>query len=93
MEDYFASKQKLFSGLGGPPPRFAALNWDDTYARRIALAAGTHVYRYGLGPDAAVRGAYFGREMNLASRALRNQHFPVAKGLNPLACRALRGRV
>jgi UDP-N-acetylmuramoyl-L-alanyl-D-glutamate--2,6-diaminopimelate ligase len=55
MEDYFASKQKLFNGLGGPPPRFAAINWDDAYGRQIASPTETQVYRYGLGPDAAVR--------------------------------------
>ena len=55
MEDYFSSKKKLFEGAGGPPPPFAAINWDDTYGRQIAPPAATQVYRYGLGPDAEVR--------------------------------------
>jgi UDP-N-acetylmuramoyl-L-alanyl-D-glutamate--2,6-diaminopimelate ligase len=55
MEDYFAAKQQLFSGAGGPPPRYAALNCDDDYARRILTHPGTEVYRYGLGQDATVR--------------------------------------
>ncbi len=36
MERYFAAKQMLFEGAGGAPPRFAVLNRDDEYARRIA---------------------------------------------------------
>ena len=40
MEAYFAAKQRLFEGAGGPPPRFAVLNRDDEYARHLRLAAG-----------------------------------------------------
>src|SRR4029453_11419837 len=38
MEDYFAAKERLFEGAGGPPPRFAVLNRDDQYARHIRLS-------------------------------------------------------
>lgn len=55
MEDYFASKQMLFQGAGGPPPSFAVINQDDLYGRQIALSPKTHAYWYGLGPNASVR--------------------------------------
>src|SRR6266404_1127898 len=35
MESYFAAKQMLFAGAGGPPPEFAVLNRDDGQARTI----------------------------------------------------------
>ena len=38
MEEYFAAKQLLFEGAGGPPPRFAVLNRDDECARRIRVS-------------------------------------------------------
>ena len=35
MDEYFAAKQRLFLGAGGPAPQAAVLNRDDEYARRI----------------------------------------------------------
>ncbi|MEO8370832.1 MAG: UDP-N-acetylmuramoyl-L-alanyl-D-glutamate--2,6-diaminopimelate ligase [Candidatus Solibacter sp.] len=55
METYFSAKQLLFEGAGGAPPRYAILNRDDEWARRIKVKAGTEVMWYGLGPDAALR--------------------------------------
>jgi UDP-N-acetylmuramoyl-L-alanyl-D-glutamate--2,6-diaminopimelate ligase len=55
MEEYFVAKRQLFEGAGAPPPRFAVLNADDPYARRIPAASGTEVLWYGLGKEAAVR--------------------------------------
>ena len=55
MEDYFAAKQALFDGAGGPPPRFAVLNRDDEYARRIKVGPKTQVLWYGLGQEAELR--------------------------------------
>ena len=55
MEEYFVAKRQLFDGPGGPPPRFAVLNWDDEYARRICCASTTEVFWYGFGNEAAVR--------------------------------------
>ncbi len=55
MEDYFAAKQMLFEGAGGPPPPFAVLNRDDEYARRLKLHPRTEVLWYGLGPEAKLR--------------------------------------
>ena len=40
MDAYFAAKQMLFEGAGGPPPAFAVLNRDDEYARRLKLDPG-----------------------------------------------------
>ena len=54
MEDYFLAKQPLFEGAGAPPPRFAVLNRDDTYAARMP-SGGSEVLWYGLGKGAAVR--------------------------------------
>jgi UDP-N-acetylmuramoyl-L-alanyl-D-glutamate--2,6-diaminopimelate ligase len=55
MEAYFAAKELLFQGAGGPPPRCAVLNRDDGYARQIKLHRQTEVFWYGLGPEANLR--------------------------------------
>lgn len=55
MEAYFAAKQLLFDGAGGPPPRFAVLNRDDEYARQIKLHRQTQVLWYGLGAEPDLR--------------------------------------
>jgi UDP-N-acetylmuramoyl-L-alanyl-D-glutamate--2,6-diaminopimelate ligase len=55
MESYFAAKQMLFGGAGGPPPRYAVLNRDDNYARQLKLHRKTEVFWYGLGPEANLR--------------------------------------
>ncbi len=54
MEKYFAAKQLLFTGSGGPPPQFAVINRDDEYGRQLK-APGVQTLTYGLGPDAMVR--------------------------------------
>jgi UDP-N-acetylmuramoyl-L-alanyl-D-glutamate--2,6-diaminopimelate ligase len=55
MEAYFAAKQLLFAGAGAPPPRFAVLNRDDEYSRRMSLHPKTELLWYGLGADAGLR--------------------------------------
>jgi UDP-N-acetylmuramoyl-L-alanyl-D-glutamate--2,6-diaminopimelate ligase len=55
MEAYFAAKQMLFAGAGAPPPRFAVLNRDDQYARRMTLHPKTEVFWYGLGAESGLR--------------------------------------
>ena len=55
MEDYFAAKQLLFEGAGGPPPPFAVLNRDDAYARRLKVGPRTEVYWYGFGQEPNLR--------------------------------------
>ncbi len=46
MEAYFAAKQLLFTPRSGPPPRFAVLNADDEWARRLNLSSETQVFWY-----------------------------------------------
>jgi UDP-N-acetylmuramoyl-L-alanyl-D-glutamate--2,6-diaminopimelate ligase len=55
MDAYFAAKQLLFDGAGGPPPEFAVLNRDDEQVRRVKLDTRTHALWYGLGPEADLR--------------------------------------
>src|ERR1035438_6041753 len=55
MENYFAAKQTLFEGAGGPPPRFAVLNRDDEYARKLKVDPKTEVLWYGLGHERDLR--------------------------------------
>jgi len=55
MEEYFAAKQRLFAGAGGAPPRFAVINRDDEYGRRLGTARHTEVIGYGMGADADLR--------------------------------------
>jgi len=54
MEEYFAAKQLLFTGSGGPPPRYSVINRDDEWARKLQTGT-SEVLWYGLGPDAMVR--------------------------------------
>ncbi len=56
MENYFAAKKLLFDGSGAPPPRYAVVNRDDEYGRKITTPGSpTEVLWYGLGKDAALR--------------------------------------
>jgi UDP-N-acetylmuramoyl-L-alanyl-D-glutamate--2,6-diaminopimelate ligase len=57
MDDYFAAKQLLFTGSGAPPPRYAVLNRDDEWSRKLGSASRgqTEVLWYGLGSDTMVR--------------------------------------
>jgi UDP-N-acetylmuramoyl-L-alanyl-D-glutamate--2,6-diaminopimelate ligase len=55
MEEYFAAKQALFEGAGGPPPCCAVLNRDDPYAARLRIDPATRVYSYGRGAGADIR--------------------------------------
>jgi UDP-N-acetylmuramoyl-L-alanyl-D-glutamate--2,6-diaminopimelate ligase len=83
MEAYFAAKQLLFDGAGGPPPRFAVLNRDDAYARQIKLHRQTEVLWYGLGPEPNLRARHIasgfqGLRFEVQSGKLR---FPVESPL------------
>ena len=55
MEDYFAAKHLLFTPEGAPPPKWAVINTDDEYGRRIQAAGTSQVLRYGFEPGADVR--------------------------------------
>jgi UDP-N-acetylmuramoyl-L-alanyl-D-glutamate--2,6-diaminopimelate ligase len=67
MEAYFAAKQRLFVGAGGPPPKFAVLNRDDSYSREIKLHPTTEIYWYGLGAESNLRA----RHINSTFQGLR----------------------
>jgi UDP-N-acetylmuramoyl-L-alanyl-D-glutamate--2,6-diaminopimelate ligase len=56
MDAYFAAKRMLFEGTGSEgPPRFAVLNREDEYARRIPVDARTETLWYGLGAGSNLR--------------------------------------
>jgi UDP-N-acetylmuramoyl-L-alanyl-D-glutamate--2,6-diaminopimelate ligase len=55
MDEYFAAKNLLFTGAGGPPPRYAVINRDDSYSAKLTFDASTRVIRYGMGSDADLR--------------------------------------
>jgi len=63
MERYFAAKQMLFEGAGGPPPPFAVLNRDDEWAAKLRLHPRTDVTWYGMGQDAALRPRHISSSM------------------------------
>src|SRR5206468_1427725 len=44
-----------FTGAGGPPPKAAVLNRDDSYTRWIKLDPATEAIYYGMGPKANLR--------------------------------------
>lgn len=53
MERYFAAKQRLFEGVGAPPPRVAVVNIDDPYGKRLVEnIERSQLLRYGLDPQA-----------------------------------------
>ena len=58
MEAYFAAKQRLFEGAGGPAPKFAILNADDAWSEKIVTAPETERWTYGCGPGAAFRATH-----------------------------------
>jgi UDP-N-acetylmuramoyl-L-alanyl-D-glutamate--2,6-diaminopimelate ligase len=57
MEEYFAAKQRLFEGAGGPPPRVAVINADDPQGRKLATAGVTRRCMYGIENAADVQAA------------------------------------
>jgi UDP-N-acetylmuramoyl-L-alanyl-D-glutamate--2,6-diaminopimelate ligase len=55
MEAYFAAKRKLFEGSIGPRPRWAVVNVDDEYGRRLADEFDGPILRFGRDRGADVR--------------------------------------
>ncbi|MDQ1471403.1 MAG: UDP-N-acetylmuramoyl-L-alanyl-D-glutamate--2,6-diaminopimelate ligase [Bryobacterales bacterium] len=65
MEDYFAAKRLLFTGAGGPPPRFSVINRDDEWGRKLLVPGSpSEVLWYGLGQDAMVRARHIHSGLN-----------------------------
>jgi UDP-N-acetylmuramoyl-L-alanyl-D-glutamate--2,6-diaminopimelate ligase len=55
MENYFGAKCELFRGQDAPPPRYAVINEDDEWGRRMELVPGTERMSYGLAESARIR--------------------------------------
>ena len=72
MDNYFAAKQLLFAPEGAARPRWAVINSDDPYGRKIQPGPETKVLRYGFGPDADLRVAEL--EMNFEGLRLTVEH-------------------
>ena len=65
MEDYFAAKQLLFTGSGGPPPEHAVINRDDEWGRKLGTVSGRpEVLWYGMGPESAIRARHVNSSLN-----------------------------
>jgi UDP-N-acetylmuramoyl-L-alanyl-D-glutamate--2,6-diaminopimelate ligase len=87
MEDYFSAKRRLFEGAGARPPKFAVLNRDDAWARKIPQAPGSEPIWYGLGRDAQARATHI-------SSTLRGLKFDVEFGRRRIAIESpLVGRI
>jgi UDP-N-acetylmuramoyl-L-alanyl-D-glutamate--2,6-diaminopimelate ligase len=56
MREYFDAKHSLFRSQ--PAPRFAVVNRDDEWGRKIEAAPGSEVIGYGLSHDAALRASH-----------------------------------
>ncbi|HXA51618.1 MAG TPA: UDP-N-acetylmuramoyl-L-alanyl-D-glutamate--2,6-diaminopimelate ligase [Candidatus Acidoferrum sp.] len=83
MDAYFAAKQRLFDGAGARPPRFAVLNRDDEYSRRIRISPQTEAMDYGFAQDSMLRprhvsSGFNGLRFDVQFRKLR---FPVESPL------------
>ena len=83
MQAYFDAKCELFRGQSAPPPRFAILNADDEWARRVPLAADTEAIWYGMGEGAGLRAenvesGFNGLRFDVAWRGVR---YPVESPL------------
>jgi UDP-N-acetylmuramoyl-L-alanyl-D-glutamate--2,6-diaminopimelate ligase len=48
FDHYFAAKQRLFEGLGIPPPELAVINIDDPWGRRLLAVPNPRRLTYGL---------------------------------------------
>ena len=54
MEQYFETKKKLFTGLGGVAPEVAVLNRDDAFFASLADAGNKRVLSFGMTRDADI---------------------------------------
>jgi len=64
MDDYFAAKQLLFTGDGALPPRYAVVNRDDPWSRKLTSRNTSEVLWYGLGSEAMVRARHIHSGLN-----------------------------
>jgi UDP-N-acetylmuramoyl-L-alanyl-D-glutamate--2,6-diaminopimelate ligase len=54
IEEYFAAKKRLFSGLDGTPPHTAVLNRDDSFFDELARCGNERLLSFGMTPDADI---------------------------------------
>ena len=59
MEEYYRAKRRLFEGSVGPRPRWAVVNSDDEYGRRLASELDGPLLRFGRDRSADVRAERF----------------------------------
>jgi UDP-N-acetylmuramoyl-L-alanyl-D-glutamate--2,6-diaminopimelate ligase len=66
MEDYFAAKRLLFAGSGGPAPRYAVINRDDEWGRKLEGGARgqSEVLWYGFSADARLKPRHIHSSLN-----------------------------
>jgi UDP-N-acetylmuramoyl-L-alanyl-D-glutamate--2,6-diaminopimelate ligase len=64
MEQYFAAKQLLFAGSGAPPPRYAVINRDDEWGKKLKPANGSELLSFGIGNDSMVRAKQINAGLN-----------------------------
>jgi UDP-N-acetylmuramoyl-L-alanyl-D-glutamate--2,6-diaminopimelate ligase len=89
MEAYFQAKQMLFQPEAAPPPRFAIINMDDEWGRRLRPASGSEVMWYGIeqAPPSNRGTAIVASNIDSSFEGLRfdieaaGRHFPVESGL------------
>ena len=83
MEEYFDAKRLLFEGAGAPPPRFAVINHDDAFGRRIEAASGTTRLSYGTGEgaDARAENTHSGFDGLHFEIVLGSERFPIVSPL------------
>ena len=55
FEHYFAAKQKLFEGVGSPPPELAVINVDDAWGQRLLHLKRSRYLTYGFSSNADVK--------------------------------------
>lgn len=67
MDAYFAAKRLLFCPENVPPPRFAVLNADDEWGRRIETSPDTEVFWYAIDQAAPGKRGTLVRAMNIRS--------------------------
>jgi len=74
MDNYFAAKQLLFApeGAAAVAPRWAVINSDDPYGRKIQPPQGTQVLRYGFGEGVDLKASAL--EMNFEGLRLTVEH-------------------
>jgi UDP-N-acetylmuramoyl-L-alanyl-D-glutamate--2,6-diaminopimelate ligase len=86
MENYFAAKKLLLDGAGAPPPRFAVINRDDEWGRKLTTPGNaTEVLWYGLGKDSMLRAKHIrcdrnGLRFNVAFEKTRFDVFSLLVG-------------